>query len=57
MTEKNPLRVAAHNLGEPMAVRPRVWSCAERRAKDGQESLVLRAAMVRMLHDAQIFFP
>jgi hypothetical protein len=25
--EPGRLRVAAHNLGEPMAVRPRVWCC------------------------------
>jgi hypothetical protein len=26
--EPGRLRVAAHNLGEPMAVRPRVWDLA-----------------------------
>jgi hypothetical protein len=26
--EPGRLRVAAHNLGEPMAVRPRVWCCS-----------------------------
>jgi hypothetical protein len=56
MTEEpGRLRVAAHNLGEPMAVRPRVFrgntpSLTFRAKKDGQEypSCIREARLFRL---------